>query len=160
MRAGRVSFGLACVRAADALVSFVLALSCLLCGLYAAYALWDNAQVYRAARDVHLELLALKPEAAEAGPSFEELLALNADVRGWLTLEGTDIDYPVLQGENNLSYINTDVYGRFALAGSIFLDSRNAADFSDPYNLIYGHHMAHGSMFGDLDRYLNAAFFE
>ena len=95
-------------------------------GLYAAYALWDNQQIYSAADDVRADMLQLKPKAEEdGGASFEDLLEINPDVRAWITLDGTNIDYPVLQGENNLTYINTDVYGKFALAGSIFLDSRN-----------------------------------
>ena len=56
--------------------------------------------------------------------------------------------------------INPDVYGNFALAGSIYLDSRNTPDFSDPYSLLYGHHMEGGGMFGDLDLFKDKAFFE
>lgn len=130
-------------------------------GLYAAYALWDNQQIYSAADDVRADMLQLKPKAEEdGGASFEDLLEINPDVRAWITLDGTNIDYPVLQGENNLTYINTDVYGKFALAGSIFLDSRNQDDFSDCYNLLYGHHMDNGGMFGDLDKYKDADFFD
>lgn len=66
----------------------------------------------------------------------------------------------MLQGETNLTYINTDVYGKFALAGSIFLDSRNKRDFSDTYSLLYGHHMANGNMFGDLDKFEKEEFFQ
>ena len=45
------------------------------------------------------------------------------------------------------------------MAGSIFLDCRNSGDFSDTYNLIYGHHMANSNMFGDLDLYRDEKFF-
>ena len=90
---------------------------------------------------------------------FDALINTNADIKAWLYSPDTKIDYPVLQGENNLSYINKDVYGRFALAGSIFLDCRNQKDFSDPYNLLYGHHMSESHMFGDLDLYEKETFF-
>ena len=111
-------------------------------GAYSAYALWDNNQVYAAVDNVQGELLQFKPAAdGENGASFEELLAINSDVKAWLTLDNTAIDYPVVQGENNFSYINTDVYGDFALAGSIFLDSDCDGSFNDPYSLLYGHHM-------------------
>ena len=76
-----------------------------------------------------------------------------------MTLDNTKIDFPVLQGRTNLDYINTDVYGDFALAGSIFLDSRNDGAFADPYSVLYGHHMENSGMFGDLDLYKDAAFF-
>ena len=49
--------------------------------------------------------------------SFGQLRDINPDVCGWLTLDGTAIDYPVVQGESNFTYLNTDVYGGFALAG-------------------------------------------
>ena len=65
----------------------------------------------------------------------------------------------MLQGSTNLTYINRDVYGDFALAGSIFLDTRNERDFSDAYSLLYGHHMENSGMFGDLDLYKDQSFF-
>lgn len=148
------------LRAANALVSMVTILALLLCGAYAAYALWDNNQVYQQAEDVQIEMLELKPEITEeGGASFEELLEVNPDVCAWLTVDNTAIDYPVLQGATNHTYINTDVYGNFALAGSIFLDSRNDRTFSEAYNLLYGHHMADSRMFGDLDLFKDEAFF-
>lgn len=146
----------------NALVSLVVALSLLTSGAYAGYALWDNEQVYSAAEDVQAELAQFKPKAVEeeAGPTFDELLAINPDVCGWVTLDNTGIDYPILQGETNLTYINTDVYGNPALAGSIFLDSRNDRAFGDVYSLLYGHHMDKHKMFGDLDLYKDKKFFE
>ncbi len=106
-------------------------------------------------------MIKIKPEAEDDGSaSFEELMAINSDVCAWVTLDNTRIDYPVLQGSTNLTYINRDVYGKFALAGSIFLDTRNKHDFSDAYSLLYGHHMENGGMFGDLDLYKDQAFFE
>lgn len=159
----------AILRAANALVSLAVAVCLAVSGAYACYALWDNQQVYFAAENVQLEMQKLKPKveqtAEQAGvpeepaPSFDELLAVNEDVRAWLTIDNTKIDYPVLQGETNLDYINTDVYGNFALAGSIFLDSRNDGTFADRYSLLYGHHMEGGRMFGDLDLFKDEKFF-
>ena len=74
-------------------------------------------------------------------------------------LDGTmPVRYPVLQGEDNLTYINKDVYGNFALAGSIFLDSNCDRSFQKKYSLLYGHHMAEHKMFGDLDLYEKQKF--
>lgn len=87
-------------------------------------------------------------------------MAINPDVCAWVTLDGTKIDYPVLQGSTNLTYINKDVYGNFSLSGSIYLDTRNNRDFSDRYSLLYGHHMEKSAMFGDLDLYEDKTFFE
>lgn len=145
--------------------NFTVSLFVILClctaGLYSVYALWDNSRIYSAAENVQADMIKIKPEAEEDGSaSFEELMAINLDVCAWVTLDNTRIDYPVLQGSTNLTYINRDVYGKFALAGSIFLDTRNARDFSDAYSLLYGHHMENGGMFGDLDLYKDQIFFE
>lgn len=149
------------LNAANWLVNLVVILCLITAGAYAAYALWDNSQVYSAVEVVQQKLEKLKPVVEEdsGGASFEELLAVNPDVRAWVTMDGTAIDYPILQGETNLTYINKDVYGNFALAGSIYLDSRNAPDFTDAYSLLYGHHMENSAMFGDLDLYKDQQFF-
>ena len=148
------------LRAADFLVSAVVVLFLVVAGAYSAYALWDNSQVYAAADNVQAELLQFKPKAgADNGASFEELLGINPDVCAWVTLDNTAIDYPVVQGEDNFTYVNTDVYGDFSLAGSIFLDVNCDKNFTDPYSLLYGHHMEESKMFGDLDLYKDAEFF-
>ena len=142
------------------MVNLIVILCLCTAGIYAAYALWDNDRIYSAASDVQADMIKIKPAVAEDGrASFEELLAINPDVCAWVTLDNTKIDYPVLQGSTNLTYINRDVYGSFALAGSIFLDTRSSRDFSDAYSLLYGHHMENGGMFGDLDLYKDQTFF-
>jgi sortase B len=142
------------------IISFVVLLCILISMAYALFALWDNHRIYQQAQDVQADMIKLKPDENGAdGPSFEELLLINPDVKAWLSMENTKIDFPVLQGESNLSYINKDVYGNFALCGSIFLDCRNKPDFSDGYNILYGHHMEGGNMFGDLDKYREEKFF-
>lgn len=149
------------LKAANSFLSLIVVFSLSVAGLYAAYALWDNNRIYSAARDVQADMIKIKPVVEEeGGASFEELLAINPDVCAWVTLDNTRVDYPVLQGETNLTYINRDVYGSFALAGSIFLDCRNDKNFSEPYSLLYGHHMENSGMFGDLDLYKDKAFFE
>lgn len=96
----------------------------------------------------------------DESPSLQELQKINPDVCAWLTVDGTKIDYPVVQGETNLEYINQDIYGEFALSGSIFLDSRNDRKFIDSYSLLYGHHMDNGAMFGDVMNYKEKEYFE
>ena len=92
------------LKAANFCVSLVVILTMCAAGAFSVYALWDNSQVYRAAGDVQASMLHLKPQAdptAAEGPTFDELLAVNPDVCAWLTLDGTNIDYPVMQGESN-----------------------------------------------------------
>lgn len=152
------------LKAANFALSAAVFLSFLVIGAFSVYALWDNAQIYAAVDDVQASLLAFKPPAddgtgADAAASFAELKKINPDVCAWLMLDNTAIDYPIVQGADNLSYINTDVYGNFALSGSIFLDSDCDSAFRTAYSLLYGHHMDNSKMFGDLDLYKDERFF-
>ncbi len=106
------------------------------------------------------ERAALEATFINYGAPFEELKKINPDVNGWVTMPGTAIDYPLVQGKTNHSYINTDVYGNFALAGSIFLDSRNDDYYQDPYSLLYGHNISKHRMFSDVNLYKEEKFFK
>lgn len=114
------------------------------------YSMYDIWYIYDHASDN--SILKYKPSAfsdnAGASPITEDMVA-------WLTVNNTNIDYPVMQSDDNTKYLNTDPYGNYSLSGSIFLDSRNASDFTDSYSLLYGHHMEYGKMFGALDDFLN-----
>ena len=92
--------------------------------------------------------------------SFEQLQSKNHDVFGWLTVDNTKIDYPLVQGKDNDIYINTAPDLTFSLTGSIFLDYRNSRDFSDFNSIIYGHHVEHEAMFGGLDRFEEKTYFD
>ena len=147
-------------RGADRLLNILTYIVLSLVIVYASYAMWDNYQILNGAK-ADASLLKYKPEltATGGGMTFGEILGVNRDVRAWLTVEDTGIDYPIVQGEDNSEYLNKDVFGNFALAGSLFLDNRNSGDFSDPYSLIYGHHMDAAAMFGGLDQFRTESFF-
>ena len=149
-------------RAGDRLVSMVAAALIVLMLLFGGYSLWDTAMVFQGAF-LDSELLAFKPGVSgdpDSNPTLAELQAINPDVLGWLTIDDTHIDYPVVIGEDDMEYVNKDVYGDFSLSGSIFLDSDNARDISDSYTLVYGHHMDNGGMFGDVVEFVNTDYFE
>lgn len=90
---------------------------------------------------------------------FEGLLAQNQDVVGWITIEDTQIDYPILHSSDNIEYLTTNYYGDESRAGSIFLDYRNDITSSDENTVIYGHRMKDGSMFQHLTKFLDEDFF-
>ena len=92
------------------------------------------------------------------GGTVTENSPITDDMVAWITIDGTNIDYPVMQSSDNIKYLNTDPFGNYSLSGSIYLDSRNSPDFSDDYSLIYGHHMEYGKMFGALDDFLNESY--
>jgi len=64
-----------------------------------------------------------------------------------------------MQGPDDLYYASHDVYKNVSLTGAIYLAAANSEDFSDSYNLIYGHHMDNGAMFGSLDKFLEEKYF-
>lgn len=83
---------------------------------------------------------------------FNALWRVSPDIKGWIYLEELDISYPIVQGVDNDQYLYTSVKGTANSGGSIFMDSLNAGDFTDPHTLIYGHNMKDGSMFGKLKK--------
>ena len=82
---------------------------------------------------------------------FDTLFKINPDVVGWIYCEGTVINYPVLKGEDNDTYLYHQYDGTYSPGGSIFMDYRCESDFSGDYTVIYGHNMLADSMFNCLD---------
>lgn len=156
MRGGGGAWVSALADAGDRLVG--LAAGCLFSVLlvFSGYCLWDSAAVVCGAR-VTPQLLKARPE--QDSPTLAELQAQNPDVCGWLTLDDTHIDYPVVQGADDLEYVNKAADGSFSLSGAVFLSAANRADLSDAYNLFYGHHMENGVMFGDLTHFSEDEYF-
>lgn len=91
---------------------------------------------------------------------FAGLREVNEDIIGWLYCEGTAINYPVLQGEDNDQYLRSSYDGTYNAAGSIFAEALNSRDFRDSNTIIYGHHMKNGSMFAVLDEWADQEFYE
>lgn len=92
--------------------------------------------------------------------NFEALQSINSDVVGWIYCEGTDINYPVLQGEDNDFYLHRTYDGAENRAGSIFVEALNARGFADSNTIIYGHHMKNGSMFATLRNWADQEYYE
>lgn len=138
----------------DDALNFLARIICLLAFLFCAYAVYDGYLVFNAASDN--SILAYKPDEKGEPPEIGEIDGSVA----WLTIDDTSIDYPIMQGIDNAEYINKDPEGNYSISGSIFLDCRNSSDFTDPYSLVYGHHMEHGYMFGSLDKFLDQDFLE
>ena len=128
---------------------------------YSGYVIYDSVHTEQAAfTSWDLEQYRPVQEEEEGGLSFDSLFALNSDAVGWIKVDDTHIDYPLVQGADDLEYSYKDVYGETSLTGSIYLASANQRDLSDSYNLIYGHHMTNGAMFGDIEKYESREFFD
>ena len=140
------------IRILDRIIDYALSIVFLLIMLIGSYIVYDTGWVYY---HTEADIAAIRFEKE----SPEVVAALDDGAIGWITVDNTKIDYPLMQGDDNSEYLNKNPYGEYALSGSIFLDSRNAADLSDPYSLIYGHHMANDMMFGALDHFKNEKYF-
>lgn len=95
-------------------------------------------------------------------PEFKELWLLNPDLVGWISIEGTKIDYPVVQSAPNKAdyYLKRDFYGKKASRGCIY--AREQCDILKPSDniTIYGHRMNDYTMFGDLGRFKRQSYWE
>lgn len=145
------------IRFANSIVNFGVVTVLLLLISFAGYAIWDSGQVYHAADAAQYAIY--KP-TEEDSVSFDDLIELNTEVFAWLNVYGTNIDYPITQGEDNTKYVNTNVYGDYSLSGSIFLDYRNSQNFQDFNHILYGHHMEQNAMFGELASFSEKGFFD
>ena len=147
-------------RVGNRILSIMAGILILLMLSYGVYSLWDTYKIY-ANSFVDEELLKFRPtDDGEDNPTLKDLKKLNPDVKAWIQVPKTNIDYPVVQGQDDMEYINKNVYGEFELSGAIFLSCLNKDDFSDPYNLVYGHNMKNGGMFADVADFTNKEYFE
>lgn len=91
---------------------------------------------------------------------FYQLQQNHPDVKGWISIDGTHIDYPLLQSEDNVKYLDHNAFGDYVVTGSIFLDYRFNANFTNFNTIIYGHHVPTGDMFGDIKKFTDKEFFD
>lgn len=90
---------------------------------------------------------------------FETLQKENPDIYAWITIPGTDIDYPVVQDStDNTYYLNHAADTSLSDSGAIYSEKKNAKDFDDYLTVLYGHNMKDGSMFAGLHKYEDKTF--
>lgn len=96
-------------------------------------------------------------------PEYKKIYAENKDLVGWLEIEGTNINYPVLQSdteEESQFYLTHSFAKKKDKNGSLFMDYRNDFLDRDTNIIIYGHNMKSGAMFGSLKQYLDKSYLE
>lgn len=88
-------------------------------------------------------------------PSFKKLLEINPDTVGYLKIDGTAIDYPVVKGKDNDYYLTHDFYGEKSKSGSVMMDCNCVVspDGNSGNMVLYGHNMAVGTFFACLSEY-------
>ena len=95
---------------------------------------------------------------------FENLYRQNKDFMGWVTIEDTNVDYPVMytpnDTENGEYYIHRDFNKEYSSAGTPFIDSNCSIEPATDNVIIYGHNMNSGKMFHDIIKYEDKEFYE
>ena len=100
-------------------------------------------------------------ETAVIPVKFDELQSVNPDVYAWITIPGTEIDYPILQhASDNSYYLMHNIDGSYGYPGCIYTENLNSKDFTDNNTVIYGHNMKNGSMFAQLHKFEDPDFFQ
>lgn len=103
----------------------------------------------------------VSPVLVDIPINFDYLQEQNADIIGWITVDGTIIDYPILYDDSyNFYYLKHNYVGTTTGYGSIFVLNENADNFSDFNTVVYGHNMLDGQMFAQLHKFRNESFFD
>ena len=144
-------------------IRYILLTVCVCVFCYSAYNLINIYLNYKKIDDDYGELAKTYTEEKEEKESYlqinwDELLQRNKDVKAWIQIPNTNVNYPVLQGETNDTYIHSDIDHNELSAGSIFIASENEDPFNDFNTVIYGHNMRDETMFGGLKSYMDESY--
>lgn len=129
--------------------------------------IYGEYKEYKHARDIK-ELQEQKASAygdtdiqlSDILPEYRKMYKTNSDLTGWIVIDGTDINYPVVQSRVYQEfYLDHNFDGEEDDAGSIFADARNDVFLPDDNIIIYGHNMKNGTMFGTLQYYLDKDYY-
>ena len=102
----------------------------------------------------------VSPALMQVRAYLNALRVQNPDLVGWIVVEGTNINYPIVKGPDNDYYLERSFDGKYSASGTIFLDYRNSKDLSENKNsILYGHNMNSGAMFHELSEFFNRSFF-
>lgn len=135
----------------------------------AGYLVWQyaDAQLHYS----HIQALA-RPESSSSSPegsdtyledlyfNWDELRLINPDIVAWVIVPGTNINYPVVQGDDNDFYLTHLFDASYSGSGAIFADCLGSPTLDAQNNIIYGHIMFDGSMFSDILHYTGQDFFD
>ena len=119
----------------------------------------DGQSEYEKVRDVAIKNA---DDKEKFRVDFDELMKINKDTVGWIRFykEPSQINYPVVQGEDNDLYLHKTFSANENTLGAIFVDAAASSDFTDKNTIIYGHRMKDGSMFRKLEEYKDKDFWK
>lgn len=122
----------------------------------------EKADVVEIVSEENVEIIEQVEEVPESNPywafmsmkmidaDFQDLKEVNNEIVGWIQVNGTNINYPFVQGKNNVFYLTHAFDKSYNTAGWVFLDYRNNGELTDKNNILYAHGRKDGIMFGSL----------
>lgn len=96
----------------------------------------------------------------EVTVDFNSLEAINSDCIAWILIPGTNVNYPIVKGEDNSYYVTHTFNKKVNKSGAIFIDMRNSLTFTDRNTIIYGHNLKNNKMFSDLKKFLTKSYLD
>lgn len=137
---------------------------------YSSYKLYQSYLEYKEVDDTYNQVIDEYVDTSEASTkkntkdtfsiNWNELLKTNEDIIAWIRIPDTNINYPVVQGENNTEYLHHNIYHKYSKGGSIFVDGYTNEPFYNLNTIIYGHNLDNGSMFSNIKKYKNQQYAE
>ena len=115
--------------------------------------MWDYQVAKSAYTNISEKTAKVDPKQFTGVVAWKALKKVNPDVQGWLYQKGTVINYPVVQGTDNDTYLHTRFDKQWSGGGTLFVDYRMEKGFKGFNSIIYGHHMKDGSMFRSIRGY-------
>lgn len=115
--------------------------------------MWDYQVAKSAYTNISEKTAKVDPKQFTGVLDWKALKKVNPDVQGWLYQKGTVINYPVVQGTDNDTYLHTRFDKQWSGGGTLFVDYRMEKGFKGFNSIIYGHHMKDGSMFRSIRGY-------
>ena len=100
----------------------------------------------------------IKRESESHSAYVRDLAKNHPQVKGRIIIPGTDIDFPVVQGDDNEFYLDHHFDNTYYINGSVFIDHLHQADFSDQNTVLYGHNVRIGYIFNDLNKFRDKNF--
>ena len=119
-----------------------------------AYKIYDKSAEYKKS-DKSYEQIRLEKENENNNNLFNKY----EDYRGWIKINNTNINYPIVQGKDNSFYLDKDINKNYLSSGSIFMNYLNNG-FNDENTILFGHHMRNKTMFAQLEKYKEKEFFQ
>lgn len=152
--------------------SNLLLILCILIFCVAAWKLWGYYRHYHGGKKEYEQLRQYVKENADLDEQktkkgkdkcpvtvdFEALAKVNPDVKAWIYIKGTGINYPIVQAADNTTYLHRTFEGKDSFIGAIFLDAGCEPDFSSENSIVYGHNLKNGQMFGMLKKHYDTEY--